>query len=92
LFGASTAAAELPELARERSVGHEALRARVVAAVRRVSFLVVPSLVAFVLLGDVLVAGIYRAGAFGAGDVTIVWLTLAAYALGLVASTTTRVY
>ncbi len=92
LFGASTAAAELPELARERSIGHEALRARVVAAVRRVSFLVVPSFVAFALLGDVLVAGVYRAGAFGAGDVTIVWLTLAAYALGLFASTTTRVY
>jgi putative peptidoglycan lipid II flippase len=92
LFGASTAAAELPELARERSVGNEALRARVVAAVSRVSFFVVPSFVAFVLLGDVLVAGIYRAGAFGASDVTIVWLTLAAYALGLLASTTTRVY
>jgi putative peptidoglycan lipid II flippase len=92
LFGASTAAAELPELSRERSVGHEALRSRVVAAVRRVSFLVVPSFVAFVLLGDVLVAGIYRAGAFGTGDVTIVWLTLAAYGLGLLASTTTRVY
>jgi putative peptidoglycan lipid II flippase len=40
----------------------------------------------------VLVAGIYRAGAFGAGDVTIVWLTLAAYSFGLLASTTTRVY
>jgi putative peptidoglycan lipid II flippase len=92
LFGASTAAAELPELARERAGDHEALRARVVAAVRRVSFFVVPSFVAFVLLGDVLVAGIYRAGAFGAGDVTIVWLTLAAYGFGLLASTTTRVY
>jgi putative peptidoglycan lipid II flippase len=92
LFGASTAAAELPELARERSGDREVLRARVVAAVRRVSFLVVPSFVAFVLLGDVLVAGIYRAGAFGAGDVTIVWLTLAAYGFGLLASTTTRVY
>ena len=92
LFGASTAAAELPELARERSGDHEALRTRVVAAVRRVSFFVVPSFVAFVLLGDVLVAGIYRAGAFGAGDVTIVWLTLAAYGFGLLASTTTRVY
>ena len=92
LFGASTAAAELPELARERSGDHEALRTRVVAAVRRVSFFVVPSFVAFVLLGDVLVAGIYRAGAFGAADVTIVWLTLAAYGFGLLASTTTRVY
>jgi putative peptidoglycan lipid II flippase len=92
LFGSSTAAAELPELARERAAGDEALRARVIAAIRRVSFFVVPSFVAFVLLGDVLVAGVYRAGAFGAGDVTIVWLTLAAYSLGLLASTTTRVY
>jgi putative peptidoglycan lipid II flippase len=92
LFGASVAAAELPELARERGGSHDALRARVVAAVRRVSFFVIPSLVAFILLGDVLVAGIYRAGKFGGGDVTIVWLTLTAYSLGLLASTTTRVY
>ena len=92
LFGASVAAAELPELARERGGSHEALRERVVTAVRRVSFFVVPSFVAFVLLGDVLVAGIYRAGKFGGTDVTIVWLTLAAYSFGLLASTTTRVY
>jgi putative peptidoglycan lipid II flippase len=92
LFGASVAAAELPELARERGGELDALRARASAAVRRVSFFVVPSLVAFVLLGDVLVAGLYRTGQFGAADVTIVWLTLAAYSLGLLASTTTRVY
>jgi len=92
LFGASVAAAELPELARERGGSHDALRERVVGAVRRVSFLVVPSLVAFILLGDVLVAGIYRAGVFGGADVTVVSLTLAAYSLGLLASTTTRVY
>jgi len=92
LFGASVAAAELPELARERGGSQDALRERVVAAVRRVSFLVIPSLVAFILLGDVLVAGIYRAGVFGSADVTVVWITLAAYSLGLLASTTTRVY
>lgn len=92
LFGASTAAAELPELARERTGATDALRARASAAVRRVSFFVVPSLVAFVALGDVLVAGLYRAGKFGVADVTVVWLTLAAYSIGLLASTTTRVY
>jgi putative peptidoglycan lipid II flippase len=92
LFGASVAAAELPELARERGGSHDALRERVVAAVRRVSFFVIPSLVAFILLGDVIVAGIYRAGVFGGADVTVVWLALAAYSLGLLASTTTRVY
>jgi len=92
LFGMSVAAAELPELARERSSATEALRERAVAAARRVAFFVVPSFVAFVLLGDVIVAGIYRAGQFGAADVTVVWLTLAAYSAGLLASTSTRIY
>jgi putative peptidoglycan lipid II flippase len=92
LFGMSVAAAELPELARERSSAVEALRERAVGAARRVAFFVVPSFVAFVLLGDVIVAGIYRAGEFGAADVTVVWATLAAYSLGLLASTSTRIY
>jgi putative peptidoglycan lipid II flippase len=88
----SIAAAELPELARERGSTTEALRERAVAAARRVSFFVVPSFVAFVVLGQVIVAGIYRAGQFGAADVTMVWLTLAAYSMGLLASTSTRIY
>ena len=52
----------------------------------------VPSFVAFVAIGDVLVAGLYRAGEFGAADVEVVWLILSAYAVGLLPSTTTRVY
>jgi putative peptidoglycan lipid II flippase len=92
LFGMSVAAAELPELSRERSGATDALRERTIAAARRVAFFVVPSLVAFIVLGDVLVAGIYRAGEFGSADVTIVWLTLAAYSVGLLASTSTRIY
>ncbi len=92
LFGMSVAAAELPELSRERGNAGEALRARTVAAVRRVAFYVVPSCVAFLVLGRVLVAGLYRAGEFRQADVTVVWLTLAAYSLGLLASTGTRVY
>lgn len=92
LFGMSIAAAELPELARERHGAADALRDRTVAAARRVAFFVVPSLVAFIVLGNVFVAGIYRAGEFSAADVTVVWLTLAAYSLGLLASTSTRIY
>jgi putative peptidoglycan lipid II flippase len=92
LFGMSIAAAELPELARERGGATDALRDRAVAAVRRVSFYVVPSLVGFVVLGHVFVAGIYQAGEFRAADVNVVWLTLAAYSLGLLASTNARVY
>jgi putative peptidoglycan lipid II flippase len=92
LFGMSVAAAALPELARDRAVAFDALRERTRAAVERVAFYVVPSVVAFILLGDVLVAGLYRAGEFGAADVRVVWLILGGYSLGLLASTTTRVY
>lgn len=92
LFGMSVAAAELPELSRERGDAVEALRERTVAAQRRVAFYVVPSFVAFLTLGDTLVAGLYRAGEFGAADVGIVAWTLAAYSIGLLASTSTRVY
>jgi putative peptidoglycan lipid II flippase len=92
LFAMSVAAAALPELARDRDRAVGALRERTAAAVRRVSFFVVPSFVAFLAIGDVLVAGLYRAGEFGAADVEVVWLILIAYSVGMLASTTTRVY
>lgn len=92
LFGMSVAAAALPELARDRNVALGVLRERTVAAVERVAFYVVPSVVAFLVLGEVLVAGLYQAGEFGAADARAVWFVLAAYSLGLLASTTTRVY
>ena len=92
LFAMSVAAAALPQLARDRDGTVGVLRERTVAAVRRVAFFVVPSFVAFVAIGDVLVAGLYRAGQFGAADVEAVSLILVAYSLGLLASTTTRVY
>jgi len=48
--------------------------------------------VAFIVLGDVFVAGLYEAGEFTAADVGVVYLVLAAYSLGMPASTTTRIY
>ncbi|HEX5418660.1 MAG TPA: murein biosynthesis integral membrane protein MurJ [Gammaproteobacteria bacterium] len=92
LFAMSVAAAALPELARRRGGVTAALREQTAAAVQRVAFYVVPSGVAFVLLGRVFVAGLYEAGQFGAADVEVVWFTLAAYSLGLFASAATRVY
>jgi putative peptidoglycan lipid II flippase len=92
LFAMSVAAAALPELARDRDGALGVLRERTIAAVRRVSFFVVPSFVAFVVLGDALVAGLYEAGEFAAADVEAVWLILIGYSLGLLASTTARVY
>lgn len=92
LFGMSVAVAELPELAREGDGAVEALRARMTAALRRVAFFVVPSFVAFIAVGEVLVAGVFRTGEFVAADVMLVWLILAAYSLGLIPSTATRVF
>jgi putative peptidoglycan lipid II flippase len=92
LFGMSIAAAELPDLARDRAQGTAALRERTIAAATRVAFFVVPSFVAFELIGEIFVAGIYRAGQFGVADVRLVWLTLAAYSIGMLASTSGRIY
>jgi putative peptidoglycan lipid II flippase len=92
LFAMSVAVAELPELSRAGSEAVAVLRERVVAALRRVSFYVVPSFVAFVVLGRIIVAGVYQSGDFNSSDALLVWYTLVAYSAGLLASTSARVY
>lgn len=92
LFGMSVAAAELPELARRRGGAIEVLRDRTRSALQRMAFFVVPSFVGFVLLGDIIVAALYQTGEFGRTDTLLVYFTLAAYAIGLVASTGTRLF
>lgn len=91
LFGMSVAAAELPELARQRTAPSEELRLRASAGLQRIAFYVVPSFVAFVLLGDVLVAMVFQTGGeFDAGSTRLVHLVLMAFSIGLLASTGTR--
>jgi putative peptidoglycan lipid II flippase len=53
---------------------------------------VIPSAVAFIILGDVVVATVYRSGHFGKDDVTFVWTVLAGSGVGLLASTSGRLY
>jgi len=95
LFGMSVSAAELPlmsgELGDSKQVG-DALKARINAGLRRITFFVVPSMAAFLALGDVIVAAIYQTGQFGRADVLYVWGILAGAALGLPASTCGRLY
>jgi putative peptidoglycan lipid II flippase len=92
LFGLSVAAAELPELSRRRSHAVEVLRDRTRAGLARVVFFVLPSFVAFVALGDILVAALYQRGEFERPDTLLVYFTLLAYSLGLLASTSTRFF
>ena len=92
LFGMSVAAAELPELSRERRKGVEVLRNRANDALRRMSFYVIPSLFGFLALGDVIVGAMYERGEFGRPQTLLVAATLAAYGVALTATTTTRLY
>lgn len=91
LFGMSVAAAELPELARQRMAPTEELRLRASQGLQRIAFYVIPSFVAFVLLGDVLVAMIFQTGGeFDAAQTRLVHAVLIAFSIGLIASTGTR--
>jgi putative peptidoglycan lipid II flippase len=90
LFGMAVAASELPELSRRHRDDPGVLAARVRDALERVAYFLVPSLVAYLAFGDVLVEAIYERGQFGATDTRAVTVVLAAYALGLLASGRSR--
>ena len=92
LFGMSVAAAELPNLARENTASMDQLRERINSGLRQIYYFVVPSFVAFLGLGDVVVSGLLQNGEFGTGETLQVYAILAAYSLGLVASTGTRLF
>ncbi|HEU4729122.1 MAG TPA: murein biosynthesis integral membrane protein MurJ [Kofleriaceae bacterium] len=93
LFGMAVSAAELPEMS--SATGGEAargehLRGRLRGSLRRVVFLVVPSAVAFVMIGRSIVALLFQTGRFDAGNTEVVWIVLAGSALGLSAGTQGR--
>ncbi len=91
LFGMSVAAAELPELARSSHAGSpEAMLERVRSGFGQMTFLTVPSAVGFLVFGYLIIAALFRRGAFGVADNWLVYLVLVGYSLGLVASTTSR--
>jgi putative peptidoglycan lipid II flippase len=95
LFGMSVSAAELPtmsSLATGEAAGTEALRLRLDAGLRRIAFFVVPSAMAFLALGDVIVRALFQTGRFDYEDSLVVWGILAGSAVGLLASTLGRLY
>jgi putative peptidoglycan lipid II flippase len=95
LFGMSVSAAELPAMASAKgSVDERAtqLRARLDAGLRQIAFFIVPSAMAFLALGDVIVGVLYRTGKFTEADTRWVWAILAGSTVGLLASTLGRLY
>jgi putative peptidoglycan lipid II flippase len=95
LFGMSVSAAELPAMSSALGTDEQiaqALRERLARGLEQIAFFVVPSAAAFLLLGHVVVATLYRSGLFGTRDVTYVWGVLAGSSVGLLASTFGRLY
>ena len=95
LFGMSVSAAELPMMSGAIGEAGEVakiLSGRLNAGLRQITFLVVPSVVGFLVLGDVIVAAIYQSGQFKHADAIYVWGILAGSTVGLLASTLGRLY
>ena len=95
LFGMAVAASELPAMSGaigDQKEVAEVLRARLDSGLRQIAFFVLPSVVAFLVLGGVIVAAIYQTGQFKRTDVNYVWGILAGATVGLLASTLGRLY
>jgi putative peptidoglycan lipid II flippase len=93
LFGISVSAAQLPALSQDAARADTSqLRDRIDGGLARLAFFVVPSAVAFAALGDVIAGVLLQHGHFHAEDSRIVWTMLAGSAIGLVASTQSRLY
>ena len=91
LFGLSVAAAELPELTRDRASGMKAVRERAERAVGTVLFWMIPVTAGYIVFREEVMAIFRTGGAFGEADAVAAGAVLAAYALGLPASGTSRV-
>jgi putative peptidoglycan lipid II flippase len=95
VFGMSVAASELPQMASETGSDEEvnrALRKRLDRGIRQVSFFVVPTTMAFLLIGRTIIAALYQRGEFTATTTLIVWYVLIGSTIGLLVSTISRLY
>lgn len=90
LFGMAVAAAELPELSRLGKAGRAAVRERLIGGMDRVTFYVGFTAAMYLVAGDVLVRLLLQRGEFGMDDTRLVWFTLGAFSLGLLATTRSR--
>ena len=95
LFGMSVSAAELPEMSGNHdseSDRNAAISQKLSAGLERIAFFVVPTMLGYLCLGDVLVGVLFQSGRFTAADTRYVWLTLSAASLALYAVTSGRLY
>ena len=82
LFGMSVSAAALPSMSAEAEA-RDKLHAQTEAGLRAIAFPVVPTVAAFLLLGDVICAALFQTGNFSADDTQYVWYFLIGSTVGL---------
>ena len=95
LFGMSVSASELPAMSSIKGTTEEIhlyLRARLESGLNKIAFFVVPSVCAFIFLGNVMVAAIFQSGKFNQENTHYVWMVLIGSTVGLLASTLGRLY
>jgi putative peptidoglycan lipid II flippase len=95
LFGMAVSASELPVMSSAVGTPEEVgsyLRGRLDGGLERIAFFIIPSVIAFLALGDVLSIILYESGRFTREDSIWVWQVLAGSTLGLLGSTWGRLY
>ena len=92
LFGTASAQASLPALA-EQAVhqDHDGFRDTLVSVIRMVAFVILPSAVGLIVMASPIVHGLFERGAFTHAAAVMTSRTLACYALGLWAYSTSKV-
>jgi len=90
LFGMSVAAASLPDLATRSSGMSAVFHADIERGLRRIAAFVLPTTVTYLALGPSVVAILFGGGAFGEAETRQVGVVLGAYAVGLLATTQSR--
>ncbi|HEY8544040.1 MAG TPA: murein biosynthesis integral membrane protein MurJ, partial [Acidimicrobiales bacterium] len=93
MFGLGVAAAELPDLSQVSVYDPETrrtFRRRLEEGMARIAFYVMPIATMYIVGGDVIVGAVFQRGQFGWDDTWAVWLALAIFALGLPATTSSR--
>jgi putative peptidoglycan lipid II flippase len=95
LFGMSVSAAELPAMSSAIGTQDEintVLREKLDRGLQRIAFFIIPSVAAFLALGDVIVSALFQSGAFTHDNSVYVWGVLAGSTVGLLAATLGRLY
>lgn len=90
LFGMAVAAAELPELSRLGRTSRQAIKDRLHLGMERITFYVAITAALYLFAGDVVVGALLQRGQFTAADSRLVWFVIAAFALGLLGTTRSR--